>query len=303
MQYVKYYNEAGLPVTHLGFLNEPDFAPSYSQMQISSNAQEAVSFLPTLHKTAAAAGVNVSLTCCDAMGWQMQSTYTTALVNAGATQYLGVITGHSYSSDARSPLTQTSLPKWNTEGGPGDGNGNAFVGTWYRRGANEEGFTWAQKIARALVDAQLSAYLFWEGFEIRQTQSGSHLVDAADGANPAPSGIFWAFAMWSRHIRPGARRVAATGAPAGVLTGAFLNADGSVVVVFTNTGAGAQSVKASFTGGVGSEAAAAPQAWLTNQGNTFASTEARADGEAVTVSIPGRSVVTLKVAAGPGGRS
>ncbi|KAK8029165.1 glycoside hydrolase family 5 protein [Apiospora marii] len=302
IQYVKYYNEAGLPVTHLGFLNEPDFAPSYSQMQISSNAQEAISFIPTLQQTAEAAGVNVSLTCCDAMGWQMQGTYTTALVKAGSTKYLGVITGHTYSSDARSPLMQTGLPKWNTEGGPGDGNGKAFVGTWYRGGADEEGFTWAQKIARAMVEAQLSAYLFWEGFEIRQTQSGSHLVDATDGSNPTPSGIFWAFAMWSRHIRPGARRVAATGAPGGVITGAFLNADGSVVVVFTNTGSGAQSVKTSFTGGAGSESPA-PQAWLTNQGNTFASIEAKADGEAFTVSIPGRSVVTLKVAGGSGGKS
>ncbi|KAK8051025.1 cellulosome enzyme [Apiospora rasikravindrae] len=291
IQYVKYYNEAGFNITHLGFLNEPDFAPSYSQMQISSNAQEAISFIPTLHKTAEAAGVNVSLTCCDAMGWQTQSTYTTALVNAKSTQYLGVITGHSYSADARSPLGQTDLPKWNTEGGPGDGSGNAFVSTWYGRGANEEGFTWANKIAVAMVNAQLSAYLFWEGFEIRQTQSGSHLVDATDGTNPKPSGIFWAFAMWSRHIRPGARRVAATGSPNGVITGAFLNADGSVVVVFTNTGTGAQSVKTSFAG----VSFGSAEAWLTNQGNTFASTGAKADGAAVTVSVPGRSVVTLKV--------
>ncbi|KAK7997845.1 hypothetical protein PG989_005885 [Apiospora arundinis] len=295
VQYVKYYNQVGFNITHLGFLNEPDFSPSYSQMQISSNAQEAISFLPTLHKTAAAAGVDVSLICCDAMGWQMQSTYTTALVNAGSTQYLGVITGHAYSADPRSPLTQTSLPKWNTEAGPGDGSGKAFVKTWYSRGANEEGFTWANKLAVAMVQAQLSAYLFWEGFEIKQTQSGSHLVDATDGTNPVPSGIFWAFAMWSRHIRPGARRVAATGSPNGVITGAFLNADGSLVVVFTNTGTGTQSVKTSFAGD--SSAGFGPaQAWLTNQGNTFSSTTAKADGAAVTVSIPGRSVVTMKMA-------
>ncbi|KAK7981559.1 cellulosome enzyme [Apiospora saccharicola] len=297
VQYVKYYNDAGLTVTHLGFLNEPDYSPGYSQMQISTNAQEAISFIPILHETAAAAGVNVSLTCCDAMGWQMQSTYTTALVNAGSTQYLGVITSHSYTSDAKTPLSQTGLTKWNTEAGPGSGNGNTFVTTWYSRGANEEGFTWAQKIATAMVNAQLSAYLFWEGFEIKQTQSGSHLVDATDGTNATPSGIFWAFAMWSRHIRPGALRVAASGAPNGFITGAFQNVDGSVVVVFTNTGSGAQSVKTSFTG-VSSNTA--PQAWLTNQDNKFASTEAKADGGAFTVSIPGRSVVTLKMAGGSG---
>jgi hypothetical protein len=25
VQYVKYYNQAGIPITHLGFLNEPDY--------------------------------------------------------------------------------------------------------------------------------------------------------------------------------------------------------------------------------------------------------------------------------------
>ncbi|KAK8091184.1 cellulosome enzyme [Apiospora phragmitis] len=270
VQYVKYYNEAGFKITHLGFLNEPDYTPGYSQMQISSNAQEAISFIPTLYKTAQAAGVDVSLICCDAMGWQMQSTYTTALANAGSTQYLGVITSHSYTADARSPLGQTDLPTWNTEAGPGSGSGNTFVSTWYSRGANEEGFTWANKLAVAMVQANLSAYLFWEGFEIRQTQSGSHLVDATDGTEPKPSGIYWAFAMWSRHIRRG-------------------------------RAAGAQSVKTSFGGGVSVGDSA--QAWLTNQGNTFASTEAKTDGAAVTVSVPGRSVVTLKVAGGSGGKS
>ncbi|KAK8118469.1 cellulosome enzyme [Apiospora kogelbergensis] len=295
VQYVKYYNQAGLNVTHLGFLNEPDYSPGYSQMQISSNAQEAISFIPTLHKTAQDAGVDVSLICCDAMGWQTQGTYTAALAKAGSTQYLGAITSHSYTADARTPLAAAGgLPTWNTEAGPGSGSGNTFVTTWYSRGANEEGFTWAGKIAVAMVEAQLSAYLFWEGFEVRQTQSGSHLVDATDGTTPTPSGIFWAFAMWSRHIRPGARRVAASGSPSGVITGAFLNADGSVVVVFTNTGTGTQSIKTSLAGtGVGAGAAA--QAWLTNQGNNFASTTAKADGAAVTVSVPGRSVVTLKM--------
>ena len=159
---MKYYASAGIPVTHLGFLNEPDFSPSYSQMQISSNAQEAISFIPTLSNTVKAAGfTNVSLACCDAVGWGTTATYVPNLVNAGSTSYLGVITSHSYSADATTNLAQTSLPKWNTEGGPS----SAFTTTWYASGAANEGFTWANKLAVAMVQAQLSAYLFWEGFE------------------------------------------------------------------------------------------------------------------------------------------
>ncbi|KAL7793763.1 glycoside hydrolase superfamily [Trichoderma ceciliae] len=287
VQYVKYYSSAGYTITHLGFLNEPDFQTTYSQMQISSNAQEAISFIPILYNTVKAAGLNTKITCCDAVGWTTQSTYTTNLVNAGSTQYLGVITSHSYSVDATSTLSQTSLPKWNTEGGPS----SAFVTTWYGSGASNEGFTWANKLAVAMVNAQLSAYLFWEGFEIQQSQSGSHLVDALDRKTATPSGIFWAFAMWSRYIRPGAYRVATSGSISNVIVGAFQNTDRSVVVVFTNSGSSTQSAKVSFTGFSPTSAAA----YVTDNSHTFSSTSSTLSGSVVTVSIPSKGVVTIKL--------
>src|SRR5665213_315010 len=66
--------------------------PSYSQMQISTNAQEAISFIPTLYQTVQAAGLSTTpaITCCDATGWPKQTTYTAALVAAGMQKYLGV---------------------------------------------------------------------------------------------------------------------------------------------------------------------------------------------------------------------
>ena len=65
VQYVKFYAERGMPVTQLGFLNEPDFVTSYSSMQ--SGAAEASSFIPILHDTLEAEGLsNVSIACCDA---------------------------------------------------------------------------------------------------------------------------------------------------------------------------------------------------------------------------------------------
>ncbi|KAF5521949.1 Endo-1,6-beta-D-glucanase [Colletotrichum aenigma] len=104
VQYVKYYQQAGLNVTHLGFLNEPDFSPSYSQMQISFNAQEAISFIPTLSKAVQAAGLGTKLTCCDAVGWGSTVKYTNALVAGGMESYLGLITSHTYSGDANTAL-------------------------------------------------------------------------------------------------------------------------------------------------------------------------------------------------------
>ncbi|KAI1269153.1 glycoside hydrolase family 5 protein [Xylariaceae sp. FL1019] len=287
VQYVQYYAQEGITVTHLGFLNEPDYQVSYSQMQISTNAQEAISFIPILDATVQAANLSTKLACCDAVGWGTTNTYATALVTAGSTDYLDVITSHSYSADATTPIDQTDLPKWNTEGGPS----TAFTTTWYSSGGTNEGFTWANKLAVAMVNAELSAYLFWEGFEIQQTQSGSHLLDATDGTTVTPSGIFWAFAMWSRYIRPGAYRIATSGTLTSTIIGAFQNTDGSIVVVFTNSGTSSQSASVSFSG----VTPTAASAWVTNQGSTFASTSATLSGGVVAVSVPARGVVTLKL--------
>ena len=258
-------------------------------MQISSNAAEAINFIPILSSTVKAAGLSTQLTCCDAVGWGTTATYVPNLVSSGATSYLGVITSHSYSADATTALTATSLPKWNTEGGPS----SAFTTTWYSSGADNEGFTWANKLAVAMVNAKLSAYLFWAGFENTEPQAGSHRVDPLDGTNATPSGIFWAFAMWSRYIRPGAYSLGTSGTISNVLTFAAKNTDGSVVLVFTNSGSSAQSTKVSFTG----FAAGAASAWVTAQGSTFASTTAALSGGAVTVSIPAKGVVTVKLTA------
>ncbi|KAH7304706.1 glycoside hydrolase family 5 protein [Stachybotrys elegans] len=289
VQYIKYYQQAGIPITHVGFLNEPDYTVSYSQMQISPNAQEAISFIPILYNTLQSNGLgSVNMTCCDAVGWNMQSTYTTNLVNGGSTRYLGIITSHSYSSDAIN-LSQTTLRKWNTEAGTG--GSYRLVTTWYSNGAPNEGMTWAIKLANAMVNAQLSAYLYWEGFEKNQQQSGSHLIDSADGNGMTISGIFWAFAMWSRHIRPGAQRVQTSGSLNSVITGAFQNADGSVVVVFTNSGTSEQATRIGFQGFSPRSASA----WVTRQGTNFGGTGASLSGGVVSVSVPAKSVVTAKL--------
>ncbi|KAF5249741.1 hypothetical protein FANTH_5049 [Fusarium anthophilum] len=288
VQYVQFYKSSGLQISHIGFLNEPDFTTSYSQMQISSNAAEAIDFIPILHKTIQSAGLDVQIVCCDATGWKVQSSYTDALVKAGSTQNLGVITSHSYSSDATTPLSITSLPKWNTEAG--DGN-EPFITTWYKSGAKNEGFSWAQRIAVAMVNAELSAYLYWEGFEVKQFQSASHLLDALDGVKVTPSGIYYAFAMWSRYIRPGAVRVAASGSISDVIVGAFRNPDKSLVVVITNSGSTGQTSKITFQG----YQPVSAKAYVTSNSMSFAPTDAKLDSNTVSVSVPSKGVVTVKL--------
>lgn len=98
-------------------------------------------------------------------------------------------------------------------------------------------------------------------------------------------------AMWSRFVRPGAVRVGTSGSISSVTIGAFKNTDGSVVVVFTNSGGSAQSSKLSFSGFT----PAAASAWLTDNSHSVASSGVTLSGGAVTVSLPARSVVTVRL--------
>ncbi|KAF9525594.1 xylanase [Crepidotus variabilis] len=289
VQYVKYYIDAGTPVTHLGFLNEPDFVATYSSMQSDGNT--AASFIPTLYNTLQSANItNVSLTCCDSIGWPGQRTMTSQLVNAGMEKYLSVITSHMYQGDPNSPIS-TKLKTWQTEAC--DLN-SRWCATWYSNGGPCEGLTWANKIHTGIVNANLSAYIYWQGFEVNQPQASSYLV-ASDNKTVTPSGRLWAFAQWSRYVRPGAHRVSTSGTVNSVGYGAFKNTDGSVAIVFTNTGGGAQNVKIAFSGFTPTTS----EAYLTDNSHTVASTPATLSGGAVTVSIPAHAVVTVQLNKAP----
>lgn len=263
-------------------------------MQISPNASEAISFIPILRQTIDTAKLDVSITCCDATGWDKQSGYTDALVAAGMERELGIITSHMYSSDATYPLN-TTLPTWLSEAGVETSVGG-FIPTWYSTGALNEGLTWAVKIARGFVDAGLNAYLYWEGFEIAQQQSASHLLDTtgANNGTVLPSGIFYAFSMWSRFVRPGAHRVETSGNAdlSNVITSAFQNQDKSVVVIFTNTGSSEQLTDLVVPDHKASRSA---KAWLTDNTHKVERTVVgRAGSSSIQITIPAYSVVTVE---------
>jgi len=266
-------------------IKTPHDSPSYSGMQ--SDGNQAASFIPTLYNTFQSAGItNVSLTCCDSIGWPGQRTMTSQLISAGVEKYLGVITSHAYQGDPNSPIN-TKLKTWQTEAC--DLN-SRWCTTWYSNGGACEGLTWANKIHTGIVNANLSAYIYWQGFERNQFQASSYLV-ASDGKTVTPSGRLWAFAMWSRFVRPGARRVSSSGSINGVGYGAFKNLDDSVALVFTNTGSGAPSVKIAFSNYTPTSALA----FVMDNSRTVASITATLSGGAVTVAIPARAVVTVQL--------
>lgn len=225
------------------------------------------------------------------VGWNSQQQISSGLVSQGMEQYLYSITSHMYTGDPNSSPSSKQLKTWQTEAADLQ---SRWCVTWYSGGGLCEGMTWASKIHTGIANANLSAYIYWQGVEVNQFQASSYLV-ASDGTTVTPSGRLWAMAMWSRFVRPGAYRVATTGSVSSTGVTAFKNEDGSVVVVFVNSGYSAQSVKIAVTGG--DFAPAAAQGFVTDNSHSVASTDAPLADGAVTVSVPSHGMVTVKLTA------
>lgn len=281
-QYLSYYKEAGIPVSHVGFLNEGDGSDF-----MLSTAEQAADVIPLLHSTLQSKGLgDIKMTCCDNIGWRSQMDYTAKLAELDVEKYLSVITSHEYSSSPDQPMN-TTLPTWMSEGAAND---QAFATAWYVNGGSNEGFTWAVKIAQGIVNADLSAYIYWEGVETNNKGSLSHVVDT-DGTKFTISSILWAIAHWSRHIRPGAHRLSTSGVVQNTIVGAFENVDGSVVMVLTNSGTAAQTVSL----GVSGSTFATAQAFTSDAEAQMVDTKVTVSGGNVKVTVPAHGVVTVKL--------
>lgn len=285
VQYVQYYNRNNITITHLGFLNEPEFAASYSSM-LSSGTQ-AADFIKVLYPTVQSAGLGgqVKITCCDSEGWNNQKTMTSQLISAGVDSQVGIITSHSYVTKPDVPIN-TSHNVWMSEYADLDGAWNT---NWFSNGAVGEGLYWAKLIYNGIVNARLSAYIYWEGAETGVT-TNSCLISIS-GSTVTPSARLWALAQWSRYVRPGAVRVATTSGSSSLLTSAFKNTDGTVSVQVINTGTSAQDVLVSVSGG----SFGAVKAFVSQQSNGGkpTATGATLSGAVVTGSAPGSSMVTF----------
>ncbi|KAJ5810639.1 uncharacterized protein N7503_002857 [Penicillium pulvis] len=228
VQYVRFYKESGVDVTHLGFLNEPQFAATYAGML--SNGTQAADFIRILAKTIKASKLDVEITCCDGIGWDDQEAMMAGL-EAGpdpAINYLDIVTGHGYDSAPTYALS-TKKKTWLTEWA--DLTGDYTPYTFYENGGPGEGMTWANHIQVALRDAGTSAFLYWIGAENSTTNSA--LINLID-TEVIPSKRFWAFAQFSKFVRPGSRRIQATSSSANVTVSSFENKSGKIATQLLN---------------------------------------------------------------------
>ncbi|KAI1373987.1 glycoside hydrolase family 30 protein [Hypoxylon crocopeplum] len=282
VQYIKYYQEANVTITHLGFVNEPDLTTSYASMRMTGS--QAADFIKVLGPTLEKANLSsVGINCCDPEGWSSQAGMLGQL--GSVDNYISTITAHSYTSSPGSPMN-TRHRVWQTEAA--DLNGN-WQGAFYSNGGAGDGMTWANNIYTAVVNANASGYLYWIG---AQTGTTNSKLIRIDGNNVTPSKRLWAFGQWSRFVRPGAVRVAVSGAPSGVRTSAFQNVDGSVAVQFINSGGSAANVQVKVSGGGGFNSSTAA-AYVTDNTRDLNDTTVSLTGGTAAASVPSRAMVTV----------
>jgi O-glycosyl hydrolase len=135
----------------------------------------------------------------------------------------------------------------------------------------------------------VSAYLYWVG--VQGGATNSKLIRISDDKTQViASKRLWAFANWSRHVRPGAVRVGTSGSPSGARVSAFKNVDGSVAVQVIQSGTGAGSVSVKVQG----FAAKSAKAWLTDDSHNCDEQAATVESDgSVSANVPGKSMVTV----------
>ncbi|MEQ7129417.1 glycoside hydrolase [Actinopolymorpha sp. B11F2] len=227
VQYTKFYAAEGIRIDELGFTNEPDWTASYASMRFTP--AQAAEFMKVIGPIADDAGVNVA--CCDSFGWQHSEAYARAIASdSEARKYLDVFTGHGYASPSDHPLPTTATT-WMTEWAP-----SSVADGWneaWDSGKVTDGIRIAERIHDTLALADSSAFIFWLG----SSRGGTAALIQVDDANNAyrVSSRLYAFAAYSRFIRPGAVRIGVDNAREGLKVSAYRNAGGAEVVQIINT--------------------------------------------------------------------
>jgi len=235
-----------------------------------------------------------SATCASGDWRQAYANYASAIESdATANSYVKLFTSHGYTQAPASALPGWTKPTWQTEW--------STFETWdpaWDDSTSASGLTWAQHIYTGLTAANLSAFLYWWGSATPSTNGDNESLIQINGSTVSSSGRLWAFANYSRFVRPGAVRIAATSSNSANDLTAFKNTDGSVAIVALNTAQTADPVTFSLSGtGTANGATVTPYVTSTSS-DTAAQATIPVSGGAFTATIPARSLVTYDIPAG-----
>jgi O-glycosyl hydrolase len=289
VQYARDYAQAGIPLSYIGFENEANLAPGYDGM-VMTPAQTA-DFAPVIGRALAWSGLPTRLECCAAEGWDYATQYAAAIeADPAALRYVSLFTSHGYTEWPTFPVPGWNKPVWETEWSTFE----SWDPAW-DDGTDASGLTWAQHIYTGLTSANLSAFLYWWGSSEPTFNGDNESLIQINGTTVSASGRLWAFANYSRFVRPGAVRIGATTTDTGLDLTAFRNLDGSVAIVVLNTDTGADTVSFGLQN-LGLPGWSRVTPYVTDSASdTAAQPCLSAQSGTFTYTLPARSLVTFVV--------
>jgi O-glycosyl hydrolase len=290
VRYAKDYAAAGVPLSYVGPENESTIGPPQDSMIMS--AAQSANFMAILGGALARSGLATRAECCASISWNYAQQYAAAIeADKQAAAATALFTSHGYFVPLNSPLRGWRKPVWETEWAPFDTG--PFDAAW-DDGSMLSGFSWAQNIYTGLTAAKLSGFLYlWGANTSTTTVTGPNTGLVYVHANKvATSGRLWAFAGYSRFIRPGAVRIGAMTSSTNLEVSAFRNTNGSVAVIALNSSRTSQAATFSMHGLDSGQATPyvtddthelAPQARVSVSNSTF------------TATLPPRSLVSYAI--------
>ena len=298
VQYAKDYAAAGVPLSYLGPENEANPPPAGAQSGGSGgidhmvmSAAQTANFMEILGSALAQSGLSTRAECCASISWDYAQQYAAAIeADKAANAATAVFTSHGYFEAPDSALHGWGKPVWETEWAP---FGFQPWDPAWDDGSGSSGFTWAQDIYTGLTAADLSAFLYlWGASMTSLTGPNTGLVEVK-GNTVSASGRLWAFAGYSRFIRPGAVRIGtATTSGSGLEVSAFRNGDGSIVVVALNPEQTPEAATFSLRGPHGESVTP----YLTDTShNISAQAEVPVSNGAFSATLPPRSLVSYYI--------
>jgi O-glycosyl hydrolase len=303
-QYARDYAAAGIRLSYVGPENEANIGPAYDSMLLSpaqtadfmpylghalAGARLGTAHLGTAHLGTAHLGTRAE--CCATEGWDYARQYAAAIeADPAARAVTPLFTSHGYTAPPDSPLPGWRGPVWQTEWSTFE----AWDPAW-DDGTDASGLAWAQHLYTGLTAANLSAFLYWWGSTTPSENGDNEGLVEINGSTVVPSGRLWAFASYSRYVRPGAVRIGATSTDGQLELTAFRDPDGTVAIVALNTATSAQPVSYAVARlGLGRGAVATP--YLTDS-SSDASAQAAipVTSGRFRATIPARALVTYVV--------
>ncbi|HJS96147.1 MAG TPA: glycoside hydrolase family 30 beta sandwich domain-containing protein [Solirubrobacteraceae bacterium] len=290
VQYATDYAAVGVPLTYVGPENEGNLSVPQDSMIISP-AQTA-NFMQVLGVALARSGLSTRAECCATESWSYAQAYATAIgTDKAANAATALFTSHGYFAAPGSSLKGWSKPVWQTEWAP---FGHQPWDPAWDDGSLSSGFTWAQNIDTGLTAANLGAFLYLWGANTSTTAMtgpNTGLVEVK-GNTVASSGRLWAFAGYSRFVRPGAVRLGTTTSRADLEASAFRNPDGSTAVVVLNSAHSRETATFSLRG----LDAAHVTPYLTDTTHQLSpQTRITVRNSAFTATLPPRSLVSYEL--------